>query len=232
MKTFLITFTLLATMALLCEGKPVKAAGKCTKKNSKKMNENFSELIGEECEDVCPPIPGNNTAALECASCIVNETGSSNLSDFLSAIASARSEKNCPGRDELESMDEISENGSGETSRSLKSGKSSKSRKSGKSDDGSGEMDENSGKSNKKCKKQGKGKGKGKGKGNKGRCEEEDDLADIFAGLIGCCHSNCAKVSQCGKPILPCLNCLIEALTDSEDIEVTEEVIETTEIPA
>ena len=171
MRVFIITFTLLATMALLSEGKPAHAAGKGAQKrleNSKRMNEKYSDLIGEECEDVCPPIPGNSTSALECASCIVSKTGLLNLADFLSAIASGRFERNCTGRtsnrnrqqseEKLEPMDETSEEsksekspeGSGETeeSKSPKGCKPSKSCKSGNSDsDGSGEIEESSDKS-------------------------------------------------------------------------------------
>ncbi|XP_064389212.1 dentin sialophosphoprotein-like [Halichondria panicea] len=94
MKATIAALTLLAVI-LLIEGKPlsIKEKGRGVQRRLEKFKE---KLISKQCEQVCPPMPGNSTSNLECARCIA--TGSSQLSDFLSAVALARSNKNCSSR--------------------------------------------------------------------------------------------------------------------------------------
>ncbi len=97
MKAIVAALTLLAVMVILIEGKPLsireKGRGVQRRVRLEKLKE---KLISEDCEQVCPPMPGNSTSSLECALCIA--TGSPQLSDFLSAVALARSERNCSSR--------------------------------------------------------------------------------------------------------------------------------------
>ena len=95
MKAIVAALTLLAVMVILIEGKPltIRERGRGVQRRLEKLKE---KLIREDCEQVCPPMPGNSTSSLECALCIA--TGSPQLSDFLSAVALARSERNCSSR--------------------------------------------------------------------------------------------------------------------------------------
>ncbi len=95
MKAIIAALTLLAVMVLLIEGKPlsIKEKGQGVQRRLEKLKE---KLVSEQCEQVCPPMPGNSTSNLECARCIA--TGSPQLSDFLSAVALARSDKNSSSR--------------------------------------------------------------------------------------------------------------------------------------
>ena len=77
------------------------------------------DVITEDCADVCPPAPRNTTAALECASCLLAETGSPAIAEFLSVISSVRNERGCdnrssPGLSQMRQKDEPKEGESGD----------------------------------------------------------------------------------------------------------------------
>ncbi len=207
MKATIAALTLLAVMVLLIEGKPlsIKEKGRGVQRRLEKLKE---KLISKQCEQVCPPMPGNSTSNLECARCIV--TGSLQLSDFLSAVALARSDKNCSSRmkvtnlsESKRSASEQSENDSTESDSTDESSSSSSSEESESTaeSDSESEVSESDSTSDASTAVE------------KRLAEEEDDdnLVNTFAALIGDCHGKCGNLSRgCGKPVLPCLKCIIK----------------------
>ncbi len=128
---------------------------------------------------------------MECALCI---TTGSQLSDFLSAVALARSERNCSSRVNV-------------FPRPGKSGKSESEQSASEEFESTAEPDSESEASD------GDSTSDASTAVEKRQAEEGDDnnLVKIFAALIGDCHNKCRILGLgCGKPVLPCLKCIIE----------------------
>ncbi len=134
-------------------------------------------------------MPGNSTSSLECALCIATE--SPQLSDFLSAVALARSERNCSSRVNV-------------FPRPGKSGKSESEQSASEESESTAEPDSESEASD------GDSTSDASTAVEKRQAEEGDEVK-IFAALIGDCHNKCRILGRgCGKPVLPCLKCIIE----------------------
>ena len=260
MKAVILGLFLFAALVLSIEARPVRGrdrqiSGKQEGKRLEKLMEKypeFAEIFTEKCGDVCPPSPRNKTSALDCASCIIEETGSPLLSDFLTAVAQSRSERNCSTRkvgtrrqddSRSESLYESSASESkqsasdsddeltAEFDRSDSNSEDSDSKRSASnSEDESEQSNSESEDSVSEASEDSETTDGADDVIAKRETEEGDELIQIFSALIGRCSSRCENLGRsCGKPVLPCVECIVQEVDFGDESSMVVDMLEALE---